>query len=158
MKVPRMHTEYPISRSSEEERHLYFRAVFADMRLAVAGGARWCQLERGVRGERPEARTHDGREARNCARYVSAKKIFAAAMKRYHVVCCVGLEYCHLRSSDGALVVLLAYSAGDGARIEFVLVLLGSTWVGRLQICWYTSEYGLLVFLWRMLMVPSQAS
>lgn len=73
MKVLRMHTEYLISRSSEEERHLYFRAIFADMRLAAAGGARWSQLERGVRGERPEARTRDGREPRNCARYVSAK-------------------------------------------------------------------------------------
>lgn len=70
MKVLRMHTE---SRSSEEERHLYFRAIFANMRLATAGGARWSQLERGVRGERPEARTRDGREPRNCARYVSAK-------------------------------------------------------------------------------------
>ena len=78
-------------RSSEEERHLYFRAVFADMRLAAAGGARWCQLERGARGERPEAGTHDGREARNCARYMSAKNFTAAVKKtaRYHVVCCV---------------------------------------------------------------------
>lgn len=77
MDILRMHTSFDTHlslspstyRSREEEHKLYFWAVIAAMRLAIVGATRWNQHERGVRGEWPEARTHDGRQPRICGRW-----------------------------------------------------------------------------------------